>query len=81
MSPGLFGDLFDLDHDGRLDSSEEAMELGFLSMMEKDRLNGHLEQNGIDPDQFENMSGEERVNALSDAGLDPGEYQDYDILF
>lgn len=31
MSDDLFGDMFDLDHDGELDDTEEAAEVSFIT--------------------------------------------------
>lgn len=30
---GIFGNLFDLNHDGRMDAMEQAAEMSFLQMM------------------------------------------------
>lgn len=40
MSKGLFGDMFDFDNDGKLNSFEQAAELGFISdCMDEDEDN------------------------------------------
>lgn len=75
---GLFGGLFDFNHDGKLSNIEKAEEFRvFTSMMdamdEKEKKD-ELELNGIDADDLEDMDEEERREVLEDAGLDPDEY-------
>ena len=59
MDRGFFGELFDLDHDGELDSLEKAMDL----MAFNELVN-----------ELSSMDEDERREALEDAGLDPEEY-------
>lgn len=80
MGSGLLGDMFDFDNNGRMDCFEQASELTFITMMEKQLLNEDLERNGIEPGRFENMKHEEREQTLKEAGLNSNEYEDYDIL-
>lgn len=69
---GIFGDLFDFNRDGKHDSFEQATELAFLSSMtEAKEDHDELYQAGIDPEDLEYMSAEERREILEDAGLDP----------
>ncbi len=81
---GLFGDLFDLNHDGELDTFEKAAEFAtFASIMDAmesekestgiDDEDGLLELNGLDRDELEYMD-DERREALEDAGLDPDDF-------
>ena len=48
---GLFNGLFDFDHDGKLDSFEQAAEFSaFESMMDEDERREALEDAGLDED-------------------------------
>ena len=74
---GLFGNMFDLNHDGKLDAFERATEFDFLNnIMEDSEEEEHdeLYEAGIDPEELEYMSGDERREVLEDAGLDPDDY-------
>lgn len=57
MCDGIFGDLFDLNHDGELDAFERGAELGFLhSMLEEldaEERRRALEDAGVDFDDFD----------------------------
>ena len=74
---GLFGDLFDFNHDGEMDAFEKAAEISFLEeMMDVDEEeNCELELAGLDLDELEYMDPDERREALEDAGLDPDDYE------
>ena len=74
---GLFGGLFDFNHDGNMSAFERAAEFSFIhEMLNEDNEGGktELELSGLDPDELEFMDAEERRAALEDAGLDPDEY-------
>ena len=73
---GIFGNLFDLNHDGKMSSLESAMELNFLDEMLRvdDEVKSELELSGLDLDELEFMDAGERRKTLQDAGLDPDEY-------
>ena len=73
---GIFGDLFDLNHDGEMSSLERAMELNFLNeMMSTDtEAKSELELSGLDLEELEFMDADERRKTLENAGLDPDEY-------
>lgn len=74
---GLFGNAFDLNHDGKLDAFEKASEFEFFSSImeeEKEEDRDELYEAGIDPEELEYMSGDERREVLEDAGLDPDDY-------
>ena len=74
---GLFGNMFDLNHDGKLDAFERAAEFDFLNnIMDDSEEEEHdeLYEAGIDPEELEYMSGDERREILEDAGLDPDDY-------
>lgn len=73
---GIFGNLFDLNHDGKMSSLESAMELNFLDEMLRadDEVKSELELSGLDLDELEFMDADERRKILQDAGLDPDEY-------
>ena len=75
---GLFGNAFDLNHDGKLDAFEQASEFTlFSSIMEEEKEKedrDELYAAGIDPEELEYMSGDERRDVLENAGLDPDDY-------
>ena len=74
---GLFGDLFDFNHDGNMSDFERAAEMSFLHEMiseEKEYEETELELSGLDPDELGFMDPDERREVLEDAGLDPDEY-------
>ena len=74
---GLFGDMFDFNGDGEMDSFERAAEFAFLDEMmndEEEEEETELELSGLDPDELEFMNPYERREALEDAGLDPDDY-------
>ena len=74
---GLFGDLFDFNHDGKMSAFERAAEMSFLHEMtsdEKEYEETELELSGLDPDELGFMDPDERREVLEDAGLDPDEY-------
>lgn len=73
---GIFGDMFDLNHDGKMSPMESAMEFAFLDGLLNDtsEIKTELELSGLDPDELEFMDPDERREALEDAGLDPDEY-------
>ena len=71
---GIFGDLFDFDGDGKLDSFEKAAEFGvFMDMVESCEQN-ELESAGLDVDELSLMDDDERTEALEDAGMDPDDF-------
>lgn len=76
----LFGNLFDLDHDGELNTFERTMEFEFLEELGRESEDPdeaeatELELSGLDPIELEFMDADERREALEDAGLDPDEY-------
>lgn len=74
MSPGLFGNMFDLDGDGHLDAFEHAAELMFIDAMEHDRVNDELARAGLDRFSLDMIDEDERRQALEDAGIDPYDY-------
>lgn len=71
---GLFGELFDLNRDGKMSVIERAAELAFLEKMMNEEEQTELELSGLDPEKLEFMDSWERREALEDAGLDPDEY-------
>lgn len=80
---GFFGDLFDLNHDGNLDTFERTMDFVAFEEMtnnvndssssEYDAAD-ELELYGLDPDELEYMDEDERYEAIEDAGLDPDDF-------
>ena len=87
---GIFGDMFDFNRDGKLDSFEKATEFGaFMHMMEEceksdSSTSGSIIDDtavvdeitaaGLDMDELEFMDEDERRDALEDAGLDPDDF-------
>ena len=74
---GLFGKMFDLNGDGKLDAWERNMEYDFItSLSEEDEDEGltELELAGIDPVELEYMDADERREVLEEVGLDPDDF-------
>lgn len=74
---GLFGDLFDFNGDGKLDSFERAADFAaFVNLMsgndeqEKEQSTG----TSYSVDELEVMDDDERAEILLDAGLDADDY-------
>ena len=84
MSKGIFGYLFDFNHDGELDTFERTMEFEAFGEMMKDdeeddvdqdeELETELELAGLDAEELSWMDEDERREVLEDAGLDPDDY-------
>ena len=74
ITMGLFGDLFDFNNDGKLDSFEKAAEFGAFMQMFDCEKNDELTAAGLDPQELSDMGCFERRKALEDAGLDPDDY-------
>ena len=85
MAGGIFGNMFDLNRDGKLDSMERAMEfMVYNKVTEKnyderdydfeEDIEDELEMEGLDYDELLFMDEDERIEALEDAGLDPDDY-------
>ena len=84
---GLFGGLFDFNHDGNMSTLERMAEFHFLNSMTQKRegsvlddeyddeeIREILEAEGLDPEELENMDEEERRVVLEKAGLDPDDF-------
>ena len=76
---GLFGRMFDLNRDGKLDAWERAMEYDFMTALnddseDEDEELTELEIAGIDPIELDYMDANERREVLEDAGLDPDDF-------
>ena len=72
---GFFDNLFDLNGDRKMDAFERMMEYAFITEEIEDAGEPtELECSGLDPDELEWMSSEDRRAAPEDAGLDPEEY-------
>ena len=77
---GLFGRMFDLNRDGKLDAWERAMEYDFMISLNdedddcEDEELTELELAGIDPIELEYMDANERREVLEEAGLDPDDF-------
>ena len=51
MGPGILGDMFDFNRDGRLDAFEQAAELSFLTEMTKEEEEPDLFDDDYDDDE------------------------------
>ena len=72
---GFFGNMFDFNHDGKLEGFERATDLAmFASMMDEYGTKTELEMAGLDPEELEFMDADERQDVLEDVGLDPDDY-------
>lgn len=78
---GIFGNMFDMNLDGKMDAFERAMELNFLQSLEdeamgddNDDMETELELAGIDPVDLEFMTEDERREVLEEAGLDADDF-------
>lgn len=71
---GIFGNLFDFNHDGKLDPMEQGAEFGFFMQMMNAAKQEELTTAGLDPQELSDMGYFERREALEDAGLDPDDY-------
>lgn len=75
--PGIFGDMFDFNRDGKLDAFEQASEFAFIhNVMENEEQSkkDELENAGLDVNDLEYMDDDERREAIEDAGFDPDDY-------
>lgn len=72
---GLFGDLFDFNNDGKLDSFEKAAEFGAFMQMIDSAKNDELTLAGLDPTELELMDDSDRRESILNAGLDPDDYE------
>ena len=69
-----FGDAFDFNNDGRLDTLESALEFGvFMQVMDYEK-NENLIDAGLDPEELDNMDYFERREILENAGFDPDDF-------
>ena len=74
---GIFGDMFDCNRDGKLDSFEKAAEFGAFMNLISDSQKDEISAAGLDVDELDLMDADERREALEGAGLDPDDY-DFD---
>ena len=72
---GIFGDLFDLNGDGQLDSMEKAVEFGAFMQMIDSCQKDELTSTGLDMNELELMDEAERREVIESAGLDPDDYE------
>ena len=72
---GFFDGLFDLNGDGKMDAFEHTMEYAFITEeIEETGEPTEFERFGLNPDELEWMSGEERRAVPEETGLDPEAY-------
>lgn len=78
---GLFGNMFDMNQDGKMDTFEKAAELASFAMImdcidegvedpEVERIT-ELQEAGLNPEELEFMDEDTRRDVLESAGLDP----------
>ena len=75
--PGIFGDMFDFNRDGKLDAFERASEFAFIHNVmknEEQSKKDELENARLDVNDLEYMDDHERREAIENAGLDPDDY-------
>ena len=72
---GLFGNIFDLNGDGKLDAFEKAAEFGAFMQMIDSVKKDELIAAGLDPAELESMDDFERCEAIKNAGLNPDDYE------
>ena len=82
MGKGLFGGMFDFNHDGKMNAFERATEFQFFNdvvMADEDSTTDDvLAEAGLDRDELSWMDEDERREALEEAGLDPMDFDDFD---
>lgn len=71
---GIFGNLFDFNGDGKLDSLEQGAEFGFFMQMMDAAKQDELTAAGINLQDLEAMGYYELREALQNAGLNPDDY-------
>ena len=71
---GIFGDLFDFNNDGKLDSFEKAAEFGAFMQMIDSEKNDELTSAGLDLNELEVMEEHDRREVIENAGLNPDDY-------
>ena len=77
---GLFGDLFDFNHNKKTDPFERALEFTLFDDMERERKTKKAKVRQeeaiaeLDEEELELMDEDERREALEDAGLAPDDY-------
>ena len=86
MTGGIFGNMFDLNRDGKLDSMERATEFMVYNKVTKknydegyddfeEDIEDELEMAGLDYEELLFMDEDERIEALEDAGLNLDDYE------
>ena len=73
----FFDDIFDMNHDGKLDAWEQGAEtVVFFNFLESLSREGRdvLVQAGLDPAELDGMDEEELRQTLLEAGLDPDDF-------
>lgn len=81
---GFFGNMFDFNRDGNLDSFERVADFyAFNELMKEDTSTDYLDDDdddyelelaGLDPEELEFMDEDERREVLEEAGLDPDDF-------
>ena len=50
---GFFGNMFDFNHDGKLDGFERAADFAMFTSLMEDEEKTELEMSGLDPDDYD----------------------------
>ena len=68
---GLFGSVFDFNHDGNMSTFQRAAELSFLHEMLGEDENGktELELSGLDPDEYDKEAIMVKLEGLGNLGM------------
>lgn len=89
MFKDIFKEMFDFNHDGKMDDFEKSAAFAtFMSMLEEENKNKikksdiyssdgeseDIEAEGLDYDELSFMDEDERNEILEDCGLDPDDY-------
>ena len=70
----MFGNMFDFDRNGTLDSLERALEFNFLSNLLDDEKQTLIDA-GLDIDELNHMDDNTRRAVIENAGLDPDDFE------
>lgn len=69
----MFGNMFDFDRNGTLDSLERALEFNFLSNLLDDEKQTLIDA-GLDIDALNQMDENTRHSVIESAGLNPDDF-------
>ena len=70
----MFGNMFDFDRNGTLDSLERAIEFSFLSNLLDDEKQTLIDA-GLDIDELNQLDKNTRRSVIENAGLNPSDFE------